>query len=121
MASSENSSQKDALTVLGKFLEKDTANITVALHLFGAKIRVHNPTKQEKINIHRALTMFSEYWRLHRDNINNINYLSSFATVFVDETLFDNEYVHVCEAINRVMKRDQMIGINENWRSDDYL
>jgi thymidine kinase len=121
MASSENSSQKDALTELGKILKKDSANITVALHLFGAKIRVHNPTKQEKINIHRALTMFSEYWRLHSDNINNINYLSSFATVFVDEILFNNEYVHVCEAIKHVMKRDQMIGINENWRSADYL
>ena len=115
MALLENLTQIDALRALGKLLEEDSANITEALHLYVSKIRVYNPTSDEKINIYRALTMFSEYWQQHRVNIININYLGSFATIFADETLFDSDYQQVCIDIKTIMWRNEQSYIRDNW------
>jgi hypothetical protein len=115
MALLENLTQKDVLKALGKLLEEDSANITEALHLYVSKIRVYNPNPDEKINIHRALTMFSEYWQQHRANIININYLGNFATIFADEILFDSDYQQVCKDIKIIMWRNEQSYIRDNW------
>jgi len=62
--------------------------------------------------------MFSEYWRIHGQSISNISYLSNFATIFVDQMLFINEYEEVCVAIKKVMEFSddalERLNLNEN-------
>jgi len=83
------------------------ADIKLALNIYARKVVVHNPTQKDKINIHKALTTFSDYWNIYGNEINDINYLSCLATVFVDEMLFCTEYGEVCLAIKRLMEKDQ--------------
>lgn len=104
---------------LQQIFNQHPVNVSLALHLYGSTIEVRNPTQKDKVNIHKALSMFSDYWKNYGREITNINYLSSFATVFVDKMFFINEYEEVCSAIQRVINRDQMIGRQQDWRSMD--
>lgn len=97
--------------------QNQNANITMALNTYATRIEVSNPTQDNKIDIHRALNMFSEYWKIYGQDISNISYLSNFATIFVDQMLFINEYEEVCVAIKKVMDREQFTGVQRDWRS----
>ncbi len=100
-----------------KIFNQHPVNVSLALQIYGSQIEVRNPTQKNKIAMHKAMTMFSEYWRLCGHEINNIYYLSSFAAVFVDQMLFINEYEEVCAAIKRVIDREQFRGVQSDWRS----
>jgi hypothetical protein len=102
---------------LRQILNHQNGDITMALNIYATRIEVSNPIQDNKIDIHLALNMFSEYWGIYGQSISNISYLSNFATIFVDQMLFINEYEEVCVAIKKVMDKEQFTGVQRDWRS----
>jgi len=85
---------------MDKIFDQYPIDIGQAVDTYIPLISKENQDQEEKVDIHRVLTLFSHHWKLYRKEIRvNYDYLVKLKSIFINSLFFAEEYDEICDDI----------------------